>query len=98
MVGFEEGECLVVWIFGAFLPVLFQSLITWLVIEANTGNGSFVGLAAFLLAMFAIPLTLIVNTIYVLKRKSASALHMIWRCWLMALTAPFVTLLLLIVG
>lgn len=43
------------------LPFLFQLLFIFLIIMATNGTGSFVGLAAMLLGIFALPITAILN-------------------------------------
>ncbi len=53
------------------VPALLQLLITWVVIEATRGGGSFVGLGAMLLAVLAVPGTAIWN--FVRVRRGAGA-------------------------
>lgn len=83
---------------GVVIPVLLQCLFVYIVIVMNTGNGSWVGLGAFLIGMFAIPGTAIFNVIYMLSNKDKSASTLVLHCFLIAIIAPFLTLLLLLVG
>lgn len=46
-------------------PLLLQLLFTWIIIEATRGGGSFVGLAAMLVAVLAVPGTAIWNFVRV---------------------------------
>jgi len=47
------------------VPLLLQLLFTWVIIEATRGGGSFVGLAAMLVAVLAVPGTAIWNFVRV---------------------------------
>ncbi len=49
--------------------LLVQLAISWGTIVAGTGNGSFVGLGAMLLALFGIPATAIVNFVLVQSQQ-----------------------------
>ena len=75
--------------FGVFLPLISQCFVVILVVALNTGNGSFAGLGAFLIGMFAIPLTTLVNIFYVHKRRELPGLTVAGRCFLIACCAPF---------
>jgi hypothetical protein len=57
----ERGRCDMAYVIGVLIPLILQSLLVFIVIEMNTGNGSWVGLGALLIGMFAIPATAIVN-------------------------------------
>jgi len=48
-------------ILGVVLPLVFQLLFVAAIIAATNGTGSFVGLAAMLLGLAALPLTAILN-------------------------------------
>jgi Na+/proline symporter len=54
---------------GLGLVLLIQIVISALTIFAGTGNGSFVGLGAMLLAIYGIPITLIINFFIIRKHK-----------------------------
>ena len=45
------------------IPLILQILVVYIIIELNTGNGSWIGLAAFLLAIPVVPLTIIINSV-----------------------------------
>lgn len=77
------------------LPVLLQALFVLIVVQANTGNGSWVGLGVFLIAIFAIPGTAIVNALYVRANPQLPVLNVINRCFLIALLVPLLMPLLL---
>ncbi len=83
---------------GVIFPALLQTLFVFIVIEMNTGNGSWVGLGAFLLGMFAIPATAIVNFIYLRAKHQSSDFVVLARCYLLALIVPFIVMFLLLVG
>ncbi|MGQ0511711.1 MAG: hypothetical protein ACT4P9_14000 [Betaproteobacteria bacterium] len=51
--------------FNIVVPMLLQLLFTWVIIEATRGGGSFVGLAAMLVAVLAVPGTAIWNFVRV---------------------------------
>ena len=86
------------YVFGFLIPILLQSLFVFIVIEMNTGNGSWLGLGALLIGMFAIPATGIVNLLYIKSNKEQSSATVLMRCFLTAIIAPFLTVLLLLVG
>lgn len=86
------------YVIGILLPVLAQVLFVMIVISMNTGNGSWAGLAALLLGMFAIPATGLANLIYLRSRRNRSILSVITPCFLIALVMPFLIIILLMVG
>jgi len=86
------------YVFGFLIPILLQSLFVFILIEMNTGNGSWLGLGALLIGMFAIPATGIVNLLYIKSNKEQSSDTVLMRCFLTAIIAPFLTVLLLLVG
>ncbi len=86
------------YIIGVLIPLLLQSLFVFVVIAMNTGNGSWVGLGALLLGMFAIPITALTNLLYIRARRTLNPLPVLVPCFLMALIVPFILLLLLIIG
>ena len=49
------------YLYCAVIPLALQALIVYIIIAMNTGNGSWVGLGVFLLAIPTLPLTLIIN-------------------------------------
>jgi hypothetical protein len=50
---------------NVLVPLLLQLFFTWIIIEATRGGGSFVGLAAMLVAVLAVPATAIWNFVRV---------------------------------
>jgi len=86
------------YIIGVLIPLLFQSLFVFVVIEMNTGNGSWVGLAALILGVFAIPMTCLTNFFYIKARKEASTFSVIAPCFAIALIVPVIILFFLILG
>lgn len=79
----------------AFLPIFLQSLILFLIIVMNQGNGSWVGLGAFLLGMFVIPSTLIANIFYLKFGAYKTKTESIVKCFVTAILAPFVIIVFL---
>lgn len=86
------------YVMGVALPALVQTLIVYIVIQINTGNGSWLGLGALLLGMFAIPATGVVNALYIKSSADIAASTIFLRCFGIALIVPVLTLGLLIVG
>ncbi|WP_230971022.1 hypothetical protein [Nitrogeniibacter aestuarii] len=86
------------YLLGILLPCALQALIVFVIIEANTGNGSWLGLAALLLGMFAIPATAVVNGIYLYSVKDTAGAGAILRCWAIATIVPLLSLLLMMFG
>jgi len=76
---------------------LFQAVFSYAIILASTGNGSFVGLGAMLLALFGIPATAVVNLAFIHAHRKNPAIGYIGRLLLVALILPLVQLALLIV-
>lgn len=76
------------YLLGLVIPFLLQALLVLVTIEMNTGNGSWLGLGALLIGMFAIPGTAIVNGIYIRQNRDKQALPVIGRCFLIALIVP----------
>lgn len=53
------------YLFGVVAPLLLQILLVLLLIVTNSGNGSWVGLGALLIGMFAVPATAVINILVV---------------------------------
>ncbi len=87
-----------IYLFGVFTPLLLQSLLVFVVIEMNTGNGSWVGLGALLIGMFAIPATAIANLLYARSNKDKHPVVVVGNCLAIAMIMPFIFLLLMFVG
>ncbi|EAR61649.1 hypothetical protein [Neptuniibacter caesariensis] len=84
------------YLIGLFLPALFQGLVVLIIISMNQGNGSWAGLAAFLLGMIAIPLTALINGLYVWKNPQVSILTVIAKTFSLAVIAPLLCMVTLI--
>ena len=87
-----------IYLLGSIIPMALQSLIVLIVIQVNTGNGSWLGLGAFLIGMFAIPATGIINALYIKSHKDFSSVHILTRCALITAITPFIILLFMFIG
>lgn len=76
------------YLIGLFVPVFFQISVVMIIISMNQGNGSWAGVAAFLLGLFAIPLTAIINGLYIWKNPQVHILTLIAKCFTLAILAP----------
>jgi hypothetical protein len=76
--------------------ILFQAAFSYAIILAGTGNGSFVGLGAMLLAVVGIPGTAIANSVLIHTHRKNPAAGNIGRLFLVALILPMLQLALLI--
>ena len=85
------------YLFGVLFPLLLQVLLIWILVEANTGNGSWVGLGAFLIGLFAVPATALVNLVYLRRNRERSLLAVLPTCLLLAAVTPLLVLLMSIV-
>ncbi|MEH6446372.1 MAG: hypothetical protein V7784_20950 [Oceanospirillaceae bacterium] len=81
---------------AVLIPTLLQCLFVFLVIEMNTGNGSWLGLGALLIGIFAIPATSIVNFIYAKSNKNIKASIVIAKCFLISFLMPIIILLMMV--
>ncbi len=86
------------YVYAVLIPLLFQVLVVWLVIEMNTGNGSFVGLGAYLLGLVAIPLTAIINAIIVYNSPKIKLSVLTFRSMMLALLLPVLVILISVFG
>ena len=76
--------------------LLMQLAISYAVILAGTGNGSFVGLGAMLFALFGLPLTaIVIFLLFRSQRQNPERIHRIWIA-ISAAALPVLQLLLLI--
>ena len=78
--------------------MLFQVLVVYVTIEMNTGNGSWLGLGAFLIGMFTIPATAIVNSIYIRTHREERAITVVMNCFLIAAIMPVLMVIVLMIG
>ena len=99
-IALRQRIVLMPYIVGVGIPALLQCLLIWILIAANTGNGSFIGLAAFLIGLLAVPLTAIINSGYIASRKDKKGLYLytIPNCYMIALATPVVLSLMLLIG
>ncbi|MCE2027422.1 hypothetical protein [Sessilibacter corallicola] len=90
------GQCLTLYwrinmkyVWGVLLPALAQIVVTWIVITVNTGNGSWLGLGAFVLAIFAVPTTAIANFVSVRTHAEGdSIINLMTKCLLITAITP----------
>lgn len=75
---------------------LLQALFSFALISASSGNGSFVGLGAMLLAVIGIPVTAIINTLLIRSHRNNPATRYVGRVFFVLLLLPLVQLALLI--
>jgi hypothetical protein len=78
------------------LLLLFQAIVSYAIIAAGTGGGSFVGLGAMLLAGIGIPATAIVNFALIHARPAQSGFAHFSRSFLIALILPATQIALLV--
>jgi hypothetical protein len=82
--------------FGIGGVVLFQIGFSYAVIMASSGNGSFVGLGAMLLAVLGVPVTALINFLIVRSGRNNPSSNCVVRVILVALVLPAAQLALLI--
>jgi len=61
----------------------------------NTGNGSWLGLGALLVGIFAVPATAIVNSVYIKKSRELTFFVICLKCFLVAAITPLVFIILM---
>lgn len=84
------------YIVGVAMPMGLQLMAVLMVIDLNTGNGSWAGLGAFLIGLLVIPATAIANATYLAstERPLYKALP---RCFGLALLAPCLFVLVVLI-
>lgn len=82
------------YLFGVITPLLLQIAVIAIIIQVNTGNGSWAGLAALLIGMFAVPATAIINLVRIRTQPNKPAATHILQGLLTAMIAPVVTVFL----
>ena len=87
-----------IYLLGVALPAALQVLIVWILIAANSGNGSFIGLGAMLLGLIAIPATAIANWVYLQSQREKPAGARLLRCFGIAALTPILVLMWAAVG
>jgi hypothetical protein len=70
------------------LVFLFQAAVTYAIVRAGTGGGSFVGLGALLFAVMGIPVTAIVNLLLIRANPTQTGFARFFRSFLIALVLP----------
>jgi len=78
------------YIYCVVIPLLLQILTVYIIIVMNTGNGSFVGLAAFLFAMPIIPITAIVNVVRTNQNKDMKTAQLFLQSILSSIIIPLI--------
>jgi hypothetical protein len=84
------------YLFGIGGALLFQLGFSFAIILASSGNGSFVGLGAMLLAVLGVPITALLNFIFVREHRKNPASPYIARLVLTSLVVPAAQLALLV--
>jgi hypothetical protein len=87
-----------IYVAGVLVPIALQSLVVFITIQMNTGNGSWVGLGALLIGFVAIPVTALVNAIYIRANRETNSISAIARCYGIAAILPIIVVLLLMIG
>ncbi len=67
-----------------------QVFAVYIIVIMNTGNGSWLGLMAFLLALPIIPVTAIINIVLTNKNKEQKTLKTFFQSMLVAVATPAV--------
>lgn len=78
------------YIYCVVIPLLLQVLAVYIIILMNTGNGSFLGLAAFLFAMPIIPITAIVNAVRTNQKKDLKTAKLFLQSLMFGIGIPVV--------
>jgi hypothetical protein len=84
------------YLFGIGGVLLFQIGVSYAIILAGTGNGSFVGLSAMLLAVLGVPSTALVNFLVIRSGRNNPASGYVVRLILISLALPAAQLALLV--
>lgn len=85
------------YIYCVLIPLLLQLVIVYTIIEMNTGNGSWLGLAAFLFAIPVVPVTAIINAVRTGTKKDKKQSILFLQSILIAFIVPIAFLSLFIV-
>ena len=81
---------------GIGFTFLLQAAVTYAIVRAGTGGGSFVGLGALLFAVIGIPATAIVNLVLIRASPMQPGYAHFVRSFLIALALPLAQLGLLV--
>ncbi|PLK50261.1 hypothetical protein [Uliginosibacterium sp. TH139] len=80
------------YLFGIGAPLIFQAAVTWLIILASRGNGSFVGLGVMLAGLVGMPLTALSSFLLIRAAQCWSAQRYYLSLALLALLLPLAQL------
>lgn len=72
------------------VPLAVQVLAVYIIVIMNTGNGSWLGLLAFLLAIPIIPITAIINAVLTKKNAQQAVLKTFFQSMIVAIAVPAV--------
>jgi hypothetical protein len=78
------------YLYCVIIPLLLQIITVYIIIEMNTGNGSWLGLAAFLFSIPILPATTIYNAVRTKVKTEARILMLFGQNLLIAFIAPIV--------
>lgn len=84
-----------IYLIGVGAVLLAQSLVSFGVMLAGTGNGSFIGLAAMLLGLVGIPTTAFLNFIFIYENRKHPERPYLLRVSLVSLVLPVLQFVLL---
>lgn len=84
------------YLFGVFGVLLLQAGFSLAIISATSGGGSFVGLAAMLLALLGIPLTALINFLLIRANRTNPTAPYVLRLVLVSLALPAAQLAIMI--
>lgn len=76
------------YVYSTVIPLLLQVLVVYIIIAMNTGNGSFLGLAAFLFAIPVIPITAIVNAVRTSQKKEMETFKLFLQSLMFSIAIP----------
>lgn len=85
-----------IYVYGVGGIFLVQAAISWGVILAGTGNGSFVGLGAMLLAIVGLPGTALLNFLFIRRHRMQPDQPYLVRMVLVSSILPVMQLALLV--
>ena len=80
------------------VPVSIQLFITFIIIAANTGNGSWAGLGAFLFAIMVVPLTAIITAVKARAVPGPITMKLFGQCLVIGFALPVAIAVLYIAG
>ncbi len=86
------------YVYCVIIPLLLQLLVVYIIIEMNTGNGSWLGLAAFLFAIPIIPLTAIINAVRTSQKKEIKLPILFLQSVLISIVVPIIVVVLYIIS